>query len=501
MCHTNVLYILVAIGMLMLLRHGWRVIREKSVYQFAAGSAAVMAYEIIYDLVDWKNFVLQNRQDEMHFSVLDAWGWWTNLRGEFTRYASWYDGYLKIGAPLTLLHVFLWLSGAALVYLLVRVALQVRRGNVAEDPRVRLLVATLVIVLVFAVVTQRKVVLYVIHLAPWFALAAGVMLRDGLGLLGRLRVAVWPRAKWAYAVAVTVIACAVGFYGFYAARQTRDYLRAVNDPQRATFEEIAGVLRAVVPEDVCPLSVKQGVLWLAFPEKDYCFAAIENRMRGELNIKGHEYALIASGRRNKKEGTLLRELTQGAKLIAQLRRTAWGTLSVYYTGANPEYLSLAPAHFLFFGRERGYVSENEIEAAREVWAAGAEELSQLASGEHRIASSGDFTIQKNADATGAVKLGAIDLRPATVYQLILETSKQRARWQIIVSDEETSAVIYEGKLGAHDEAQHFTDLFKTKTSGRILVSLRCAGQESEASITVSRISLREVAPVFRAALN
>jgi hypothetical protein len=341
----------------------------------------------------------------------------------------------------------------------------------------------------------------VIHLAPWLALAAGVMLRDGLELVGRLRVAVWPRAKWAYAVAVTAIACAVGFYGFHLVRQTRSYLRAVNDPQRATFEELAGVLRTLVPEDVCPMSIKQGVLWLAFPEKDYCFAAIEDRMRAGLDINGNEYALIASGRRNKKETKLLRELTEGAKLIAQLRRTAWGTLSVYYTGANPAYLSLAPAHYLFFGRERGYVSENEIDAAREVWTASAEELSQSASGENQFASSGSFTIQRSADATGAVKLGAIHLKPATVYQLILETGNQRGRWEIVVTEEDTSVVTYDGKLEAHDEAQRFADLLKTKTSGRILVSLRCAGQESEASITVSRVSLREVAPVFRSAQN
>jgi hypothetical protein len=85
--------------------------------------------------------------------------------------------------------------------------------------------------------------------------------------------------------------------------------------------------------------------------------------------------------------------------------------------------------------------------------------------------------------------------------LILETSNQRAGWEIIVTAEDTSAVIYEGKLGAHDEAQRFADLFKTKTSGRILVSLRSAAQESEASITVLRVSLREVAPIFRAAPN
>ena len=501
MCHTNVLYILVAIGALMLLRRGMGVIRAKSTYQFAAGASLMMAYEIIYSLVDWQNFLLQNRQDEMHFNVLGGWGWWSNLRSEFERYANWYGGSLKIGAPLTLLHLFLWLSAAALVYLAVRAVLHARRGKLADDPRARLLIVTLVIVLFLAVVTQRKVVLYVIHLAPWFALAAGVMLRDGLELVGRLRRAAWPRANLAYAIAIVFVACALGFFGIHFAGQTRAYLRAVNDPERATFDEIARVLRAVVPEDVCPVSVKQGVLWLAFPEKDYCFAAIENRMRANVDIKGNEYALIASGRRNKKEGKLVRELTEDAKLIAQLRRTAWGTLSVYYTGTNPAYLSLAPARYLFFGNERGYVEQNEIEASREVWAASAEEVGRLTEAETKMGSATGESIQKGDAATGVVQLGAIDLKPYNIYQLVLETSDHRRRWEIVVADAETSAALFHGKLEADGGAQSFTDLFKTRSSGRIVVSLRRAEREPEASLAVSRISLREVGPVVRTPIN
>src|SRR5437868_1107242 len=47
MCHTNILYMLAAIGLLILLRDGWRALRSKKLYLFAASAFAVMAYEII----------------------------------------------------------------------------------------------------------------------------------------------------------------------------------------------------------------------------------------------------------------------------------------------------------------------------------------------------------------------------------------------------------------------------------------------------------------------
>jgi hypothetical protein len=369
-----------------------------------------------------------------------------------------------------------------------------------DDPRARLFIATLAVAIFFAVVTQRKVVLYVIHLAPWFALSVGVMLRDGLRFVERLRTSAAPVAKLAFIAAVAVIVCGAGFYAFHFARQSRDYLRAVSDPRRATFDELAGVLRAVVPEGVCPVGVKQGVLWLAFPEKDYCFAAIENRMQDALDIKGNEYALIASGRRKKKEGKLIKDITEGARLIAELENTAYGTLSVYYTGASPAHVSLVPARYIFFGKERGHVSEDEIKSAREVWAAGAEELSQTTSGSNNIFSPEGLTLQPGA-GHDLIKLCSIDLKPATIYQLILEASNQRGRWEISITDEETSALLFEGRIGGRGDAGSFKDVFKTRNSGRVRVSLRCLGQKADGSITVSRVILREVAPVTRAEAN
>lgn len=493
MCHTNVLYILAAIGTLMTLRHGWRIIRAGSAYQFAAGAFAVMAYEIIYDILDYKNFILQNRHDDMHFGVLNVWGWMSNLLDEPTRYARWYNGFLKIDTSLTLLHVFLWLAAAAMIYLIVRCAIKLRRGSLMDEPRARLFVMTLIIALFFAIVTQRKVVLYVIHLAPWLALSVGVMLRDGLDTLKRLRTSPWPKAKPVYLALIVAISCGAIFYAYRFASQNRDYLRAAANPQRATFDQLAGVLRSVVPEDVCPVGVKQGVLWLAFPEKDYCFAAIENRMQEALDIKGNEYALIASGRRNKKEGKLIRELTEDAKLIAELKRTAYGTLSVYYTGTNAAHLSLATARYTFFGKERGYASEAEIDGAREVWAASAEELNKSAGETNNIASPASFTVRQSAKDFGLIKLCSVELGEAMIYQLILDTSNQQGHWEVVITEDETSAVLYAGKL----KADRFADIFKTKRSGRIAINVRHATQKADGLISISRVSLREVAPVLR----
>ncbi|HST24292.1 MAG TPA: glycosyltransferase family 39 protein [Blastocatellia bacterium] len=71
MCHTNILYMLGAIGLLMLFARGWRVIKQRNLYQFTFAALAVMAYEIVYDIIDYKNFILQNRADELHFDLFE----------------------------------------------------------------------------------------------------------------------------------------------------------------------------------------------------------------------------------------------------------------------------------------------------------------------------------------------------------------------------------------------------------------------------------------------
>src|SRR5215471_5964558 len=50
MVHTNLIYLLAAIFLLMLLREGRRVLIRGPLYQFAGGALVVMAYEIVNDL-------------------------------------------------------------------------------------------------------------------------------------------------------------------------------------------------------------------------------------------------------------------------------------------------------------------------------------------------------------------------------------------------------------------------------------------------------------------
>ena len=64
MCHTNILYIIIAIGLLILIDDGWRALKQSRLYLFGLSAFAVMAYEVVYDLIDYRNFTLQNRGDD-----------------------------------------------------------------------------------------------------------------------------------------------------------------------------------------------------------------------------------------------------------------------------------------------------------------------------------------------------------------------------------------------------------------------------------------------------
>src|SRR5262249_16550072 len=187
MCHTNLIYMLIVILALLLMRRGWRMIREREVYLFSAGALVVMAYELIYDVIDYRNFVLQNRKDTVHFQVLEPLGWWRNLISEPHRYVEWYEVRgVKFAPSPELLHFFMILSVVAFLYLAIRRARGESRRALAEDPRNRLLASAIVVILFFALVTQRKVTQYVVHLAPWLALMAAVMVSDAVAAIRRL---------------------------------------------------------------------------------------------------------------------------------------------------------------------------------------------------------------------------------------------------------------------------------------------------------------------------
>lgn len=355
MCHTNLLYIIAVILALMLIKRGWRAVKSSRLYIFGAGAFACMAYEIIYDIIDYRNFISQNQRDTIHFRILEPLGWLANIAEEPVRYIKWFEARgLKLAPGPALVRIFLFLSVAALVYLAVRFAMQFKAKNLASDPRIRVFVAAVITMLFFAIITQRKTLHYVIHISPWLALAVASMATDASKLLKKLGEEQW--AKPAYPVIVVMISLTAVGYGYVLAQQNQKYLQRAKNPDAADFEEIKSALRAVVPEGVCPASIGSGYLWLAFPEYDQCyFAHMETKLDEKLDLEGKEYALIVRPRFMNK----LNKLTGGVEkyhLIGELNKTAYGTFHIYYTGSDSRYLGLKPKRFDFSGQRRGHTS-------------------------------------------------------------------------------------------------------------------------------------------------
>lgn len=367
MCHTNILYMVAAIGLLIVLREGWRAFRSKRLYVFAGSAFVVMAYEIAYDLIDYKNFLLQNRGDDLHFRVLGYSGFWQNVLEEKTRYAKWYAGGLMFpGLSQVTLRIFQALTVLAIIYLIIECAKRIERGGVLSEPSARVFIVTLVVILFHAVIVSHKRIYYFAHLAPWFALCVGILARDGLDWISRLRRETLPReqlarARLAHRLAIALVAIAVTGFGLQLARQYRDYSINVRNPDLASFEEFSGVIRAIVPDGLCPVAVKNPSVWLAFPETDRCFATIEGRMKEDLDIDGSDYAIVTRpnfslGRDAKRESAKSEgeDSLRDYYLLGEMRETPYGSLLIYYTGKDPRYLALEPKRYQFFGDWRGH---------------------------------------------------------------------------------------------------------------------------------------------------
>ncbi|HXG93434.1 MAG TPA: glycosyltransferase family 39 protein [Blastocatellia bacterium] len=486
MCHTNVLYILAAIALLMLLRHGWRVIKEKKLYQFALSALVVMAYVIVYDIIDYQNVLLQNRGDKLHFAVLQPMGFWHNFLAEGERYVRWMrGGGMFLNVPRTTLRIFQALTVAAIIYLIIYTVARIRLGGWREKPAVRIFMVTLVTVLFHALIVSHKNIYYLSHLTPWFALCVGIMFNDGLSLIGRLRESRWPNALLLYRTATVAVALAVLAFALQVARQDRRYLREVNNPEFASFDELASVLRSVVPEGVCPVAMKSPIMWLAFPEYDRCFATIEKRMMKALDIDGNEYAVLAPHAYDKRRARDTRALDAKYPLIAELRETRYGLIRVYYTGTNPQYRMLKPKTYYFFGEWRGHITDEQVAQAREVWSTDAERLSACAG----FARDDEGVI---IDVRGgqSVELCSLDVKPGAIYQLLIAAPVKDAGWEIIVVDAKTGAAIYQNKLS--DNAQQKTNLFRAINTDKIKLEIRRLGQGAAEPFRIARVSVLEV---------
>jgi 4-amino-4-deoxy-L-arabinose transferase-like glycosyltransferase len=496
MCHTNLLYMPCVIAALMLLTRGWKILKTGKPYLFAGGMLAAMAYEIAYDIIDYRNFMLQNRSDDVHFRVLQPLGWLNNLLAEPARYVQWFNGRgAKIPPQTALLHLFLSLTILAIIYLIVRSLIQLKRGSAMSEHRVRVLAATVIVSLFFAIVAQRKVTQYVVNLAPWFAVCVAVLVTDGVTQMRRLRELRWRFAKPAYGAAILIVALVVGGYAYELLGQNRSYLASVRDPDRASLDEFKAALRSTVPDGLCPVSVASGYLWLAFPEQDQCyFAYMEARLDEPLDLKGRDYALII----HPKFENRLRRLTGAGfekyHLLGELQKTAYGSFRVYYTGSDPRFVASAPKRYYFFGRRRGYVSDEQVAAGREVWKAEYPKLTPNSSSGGLVAEPDDPDDQEQPEETPRgklVDLCSVELEANMVYQLSADASC-RGECELIVADGGTGKIIQRIQPGELEGRQLLEGLFKTSSGKRITLAIRFSGREADTPV-ISRMSIREIA--------
>ena len=493
MCHTNALYMLGAIGLLMMLARGWRVLRERSLYQFTLAALAVIAYEAVYDIVDYKNFVLQNRDDELHFGVFERWGWLKNLTGEGKRYWSWTAGSADFaGVPRTTLHVFQLLAVAAIVYLAVFSIRRIKAGDAMRRPEVRLFIVTLVSVIFHAAITSHKEIYYMAHLSPWFALCAGVMLSAGVeALRGRGGPRDLLRAPSLRAAATAVIAIALAAFGIQLAREYQGYLKVLRDPEQASFEELEDVLRAIVPDDVCPVAMKAPVIWLAFPEQDRCFASIEKRMMDNVDIAGKEYAVVLPVNSNKNRIDVAKELNATYPLLAGLNDTPYGDLRVYYTGANHQLRERPAQRFYFFGRRRGHVTAEQAARGREVWSLDPASLPMVADETGLLVDDNGVAIPPEKSRVGNT-LWTIELESPGVYQLLLEARSTAGRWIVRVVDAGTTSTLYQEIIGEQSGEQRIEGLFRIAAASRVRLIVQAIGKGTADPLRISRVSIREI---------
>jgi 4-amino-4-deoxy-L-arabinose transferase-like glycosyltransferase len=496
MCHTNIMYMFGAIALLILLRTGWRAFTTSKLYLYAASALAVMAYEIIYALVDYKNFLLQNSGDKAHFTALSPPGLWENFLHEPLRYQSWYGGgetYPISNVPVTLLHLFQLLTVIALLYLIGLAVWRAKQGKALEDARVRLLVVALVAILFFAFISspRRKSLLYMVHLSSWFALCSGVFGRDVLERFGRLRYDSRKRSRLLYKAVLALLSLGVIGYALMFVRQNRTFIRQVRNPDLATFDDFAVTLRRIIPKGVCPLSVTRPAIWLVFPEQDRCYATIEGRMEYRNDLDVHEYALLVPSH---KADAWLGDSAGKFHLLGEMENTPYGDIEIYYTGTNPQYLALAPQRYRFFGVRRGFVNEEQVANAREVWSPQPRDLARALGAVAEMQPAG-LTIQpppnNNVDR-GLIALADIDLKPDAVYQLQAR-GRSSGQWELVVVDERTGVWIDQCKIAEGEEAENVESIFKAGGASKIKLALRSLGKPSAAApITISSISLREI---------
>jgi hypothetical protein len=212
--------------------------------------------------------------------------------------------------------------------------------------------------------------------------------------------------------------------------------------------------------------------------------------RNDLDL--YEYALLVPSH---KAEAWLGDSAGKYHLLGEMENTPYGDVEIYYTGTNPQYLALAPQRYRFFGVRRGFVSEEQVANAREVWSP---QPGDLARGLGAVAEMQPAGLMihpppNNSVDRGLIALADIDLKPDAVYQLQARV-RSSGQWELVVIDERTGVWIDQYKIAESEEAENVESIFKAGGASKIKLALRSLAKPSAAApITISSINLREIA--------
>jgi 4-amino-4-deoxy-L-arabinose transferase-like glycosyltransferase len=489
MCHPSILYMVLAIAVLMLIKRRLKVLTSRCLYQFGAGVLAVCSYEIVYDAIDYRNLVQQYRGDNLHFSILSLSGLWNNLLNEPIRYIRWYRIYDVTfqTVPLGLLHLFQLLIAIALIYLAARAIHAGRLGPRINEPRVRLFVVTLTVML-FVGFILHKAGYYNIHLITWFSLGVGVLLSDALEEVWRLAGRVQSQPAAARTLAAATVALLVVSYASLLARQYRRYLTEAQSVDNASSTEINGLLAGAVPAGLCPVAVMAPVLWLAFPDLDHCFATIERRMSDQVRIDDQDFALIM---RPKASDHWAWGLSENRHLLAELVETPYGNFDIYYTGTKPSYLAMPGKRYYFFRQWNGHATQDQVDAARTVWSPGESDFKDAAIREGFKAS----LVGASGNPESFTLPLTIQLKARTIYSIRLTAASSLAGLELLVTEAGAGRQLRQIPFEEQDGEAIATDLFRTLADDRITLTIHDPGNEHAKSVKCSSAEIREVSRI------
>ena len=100
-----------------------------------------------------------------------------------------------------------------------------------------------------------------------------------------------------------------------------------------------------------------------------------------------------------------------------------------------------------------------------------------------------------AGGSGQIELASVDLTPDTIFEVSVEVASTLGAWDVVVLDARTGDRIVRLKVAEDAGLQHIAELFRTHGVDRVRIVASSRARSSREPLSISRISIREVAPL------